>query len=158
MGKDYLAQLPIDDSVRRKIEELDAPTPIGLLSIIRSSPQAFDSLVGHGVARELEEALTRMVPAHEQEQIFSMPKREFALGAMVDSEEPGLSAPGYDVAERDALFAELESLRKSNDRSPAAAQKIHTLEEQLEALLNSKIGQQSIATTVNRHGLDRVQS
>jgi hypothetical protein len=135
MGKDYLAQLPVEDSVRRKIEELDAPTPIALLSILRSSPEAFDSHVGQNVRPELEEALKRIVPEHEQNQIFSMPRRNFPLGARLDSPDPAPTTSESEIAERNALFEELESLRKSEDRSSATEEKVQALEKQIAALL-----------------------
>lgn len=125
----FIDALQISEPDKIRLKQLGADTPFSLLSLIRAAPHEFDALMGENASlvRGQVEALTpssqRDLPRHEA---------EFALGAELGP-HPRLPTPVRDIATRDRLFSEWQSLR--NGPATRNSVRARELEKELNAML-----------------------
>ncbi len=135
MFEGYLEDLPLSFEEKAKITSLGAPNPAALLAMRQANPEAFDQYLGRDRAQELAAALRHLISEPERT-VLDAPVQQFrTTGAIIGRKAPLLRPPRYDVAERDHLFEQLQSLRQQEDSSPATKRRIAELEQRLNALL-----------------------
>lgn len=136
MAKEFLKRLPISEEERQKLAGLGASTPLALLLLRKASPEAFDRHVGADRAAAIAEALEGLLNEKEKEKLkapFS-PKGKF--GARL-SPAPQKLEPPFDLAKREQLFEELQSLRRQK-QTAQRDQRISKLEAELNALVSHR--------------------
>jgi hypothetical protein len=125
--------LPISEEERQKLAGLGASTPSALLLLRKASPEAFDRHFGADRAAAIAEALEGLLSEEEKVKLkapFS-PKGKF--GARL-SPAPQKLEPTFDLAKRERLFEELQSLRRQK-QSAQRDKRISKLEAELNALV-----------------------
>jgi hypothetical protein len=130
---DFLKSLPISEEERQKLAALGASTPLALLFLRRASPEAFDRHIGTTRAPAIAEALEALLSEEDKEKLgvpFA-PKGKF--GARLNP-APQRLGPTFDLAKREQLFRELQSLRR---QKPTAErdQRIAEIQAALDTLI-----------------------
>lgn len=136
---DFLKELqvggaPLSPDEAEKLESLGVQSPLELLSMIKADPAAFKRFYGAASTDALTSSLQAQVGTPGLALVHRRPQR-FKTGAIVSSRLPRLKAPGYDLAERDRLFDELQELRAHPDPSDEVQARVHELESRLNLLL-----------------------
>lgn len=133
MAKEFLKDLPISEEERQKLASLGASTPLALLSLRKASPEAFDRHVGADRAAAVAEALEGLLSEEDKVRLRApfTPKGKF--GARL-SPAPQKLEPTFDLAKREQLFRELESLRRQN-QTAQRDQRISEIEAALKMLI-----------------------
>lgn len=137
MGDNYLENLPLSDEEKAKIAALGATSAAALLAMMRAAPEAFNHYLGSDFSQELAAALEASISDRERAILNSAPQKFNATGAIIGKEPPEINSPPYDIAERERLFNQLQSLRQQYDSSPETKRRIAELEDQLNTLLES---------------------
>ena len=136
MGSEYLSKLNLTEEERSKLAALGTSTPAMLLSVRRASPEAFEALVGKERAEEITLALEELLTPEEKQRLArGAAAGWFSLGARLDRPPEKLPPPPYDIEERDRIFKELQSLKKSQPPTPSQKKRIADLETRLNNLL-----------------------
>lgn len=130
-GREYLQAPDITDDERRKLSALGATSLLALVHMIRAAASSFRALVGLERADAIEQALVAALTP-EEKALLDEPPRRFPLGVAAGPPPP-LRAPAFDVARRDRLFRELQSLRAGAD--PQADARAKEIKRELDALL-----------------------
>jgi len=131
---DFLEELPLSDDEKSKLAGLAVENPAALLAMLRAAPTAFSQLLSGVRLQILETALEKLLDESERAVVAESPPR-YETGAIIGPHTPGLRAPRYDIAERDALFEQLKRLRQRDDASPETEQQIRDLEHRLTTML-----------------------
>ncbi len=137
MAATFLDGLSLTDDERGKLAELGATHPEQLLDAIAASRGAFESWFGADRTARLEDNLNRLIgPSREA----VAPPFEIPSFGVPLSREPAatLPDPGYDVAERDRLYARLEALRHRASLTDAEAAEATDLERRLTRMLEGE--------------------
>lgn len=138
MSSEFLSKLGLSEDEVKKLAGLGASTPAALLALRRAAPDDFERLFGKSKASEITVRLEGLLRPEERDSLASAPQpRRYPLGANLGTPPTGLPQPKFDIAERDRLFRELQSLRQSSSLSPADKVRLAELESRLNALLES---------------------
>lgn len=139
MGREFLSALDLSPDEQKKLANLGVSTPAALFSLSQAAPEAFDNLLGKERAGAIVENVRNLLTRDELARVAKAPPpRRFPLGALLGKPSGSLPPPKFDVAERDRLFNELQSLRKLGSPSKAQKEHIADLEKQLNVLLESQ--------------------
>ena len=135
MAKEFLRGLPISEEEMQKLAGLGASTPLALLFLRKASPKAFDRHFGADRAAAIAEALEGLLSEEEKVKLKtpSSPKGKF--GARL-SPAPKKLEPTFDLAKREQLWEELQSLRRQK-QSAQRDQRIAELEAKLNAMVRN---------------------
>ena len=131
----FLEKLPLSAEEKRTVAQLAAPNAAALLAMIKAAPEAVATLLGWDRTRDLEGVLVEHVSDAEKVVINAPAQRTFKTGAVISRRAPTLSPPSYRVEDRDALFAQLQELRREGGDSAEARSQIKELEQNLNELL-----------------------
>jgi len=136
MTKEFLKGLPISEEERQKLEGLGASGPLALLLLRKASPEAFDRHVGADRAAAIAEALEGLLSEEEKVKLKApfLPKGKF--GARLGP-APQKLEPTFDLAKREQLYKELQSLRRQK-QTVQRDQRISEIEGELNALVSHR--------------------
>ncbi len=132
----FLKDLPISEEERQKLAGLGASTPLALLFLRKASPEAFDRHVGADRAAAIAEALEGLLSEEEKVKLKAPFSPRGKLGARL-SPAPQKLEPTFDLAKREQLFKELQSLRKQK-QTKQRDQRILELEAELNVLVSHR--------------------
>jgi hypothetical protein len=135
VATDFLKGLPISEEERQKLGSLGASSSLALLVLRKASPEAFDRHIGPNRAAAIVEALEGLLSEEDKVKLKSpfTPKGKF--GARL-SPAPKKLELTFDLAEREQLFKELQSLWQEK-KTPQRDQRITEIEAALNALIRS---------------------
>lgn len=126
---DFIDTLQISQTDKAKLKQLGTDTPFALLALIEAAPDKFSSFMG-GSADLIREQVGTLVPPAQRRSV--LPRDAFSLGAQLSS-APRLVEPTYDVALRDRLFQEWQTLQQNPSTRDSGRAK--ELEQRLSDLL-----------------------
>jgi hypothetical protein len=134
VATDYLKGLPISEEERQKLGSLGA-SPLEILRKRKASPEAFDRHLGPDRATAIVEALEGLLSEEDKVKLKEPSTQKGKLGARL-SPAPKNLEPTFDLAKREQLFKELQSLRQEK-KTPQRDQRITEIEAALNALIRS---------------------
>jgi hypothetical protein len=119
------------------LARLGTDSPASLWAQIDASPEPFIKILGDADTKKVANAMWKMIPPAErrilQESPFVPPPPGTVLA---QSRLSGPSAPKYDVAKRDLLYARLKALK--GQASAAADTEAESIRRELTALLKGE--------------------
>ncbi len=139
MEPSFLSNLGLTEEEKSKLAKLGASTPAALLALRRAASQDFETLLGKDRAEQITKGLRQLLSEDELQRIDTAPPvRRYPLGALLGELPAGLPPPKFDIAERDRIFDELQSLKKLNAPTEDQRIRIAELEDKLNVLLNRR--------------------
>lgn len=123
---DFIERLALPPGDRAKLRSLGTDRPEQLLAQIYAAPEAFERFMGHDTTRAVERSLRAMVP----DAVAVAPMRPSGVLGVPLGPAPGrLGASEGDLHRRDALFAEIESLKAAKAPPARIAAAEHALDD-----------------------------
>lgn len=111
---------------------LGAESPVALYAMIEAAPEAFSSLLGTEKLEKLTRELQTRISPSEFRVVFGSQATLHPLGALVTTVPEKLLDPGFDVSQRDALYAEMRKLEQLG--TPEAKRRATVIRKRLDAM------------------------
>jgi hypothetical protein len=132
MAAEFLKSLLLSEEERQKLAGLGASSPLALLFLRKASPEAFDRHIGADRAAAIAEALEGLLSDEDKVKLKAPFTPRGKFGARL-CPAPQKLEPTFDLAKREQLYKELQSLRRQK-QTAERDQQISELEAALNAL------------------------